>query len=641
MEAVRIAALAVLFTCVVIPAASASPIISVVEPEEGALSWNIDFLGDPSPIQRIRIRNDGDPVWVSELRVPASFELVASGGDLETGGEMFFDVRCVPNGQDVGDAFWLNWCANECEDEGIEYVYLYCTSGRVTPDSYEVFFSPLYQDEAAVASISVANPRPEPITVDGVSVAQPFTGSIAGGSVTLAEGETATITAVLSAGDPPSASADLDVLSDGRVATRVRLAGTVRSQLEPSAWELGGIPAGTTVTLPMTLRNSSALTRTIAAVSSDTPGVSLPDLVGTTMAPREVLSILATVDIGVAGALGATLGVSFDTGPGSSMRLTATVAPADFAIEMADGTPTDGWLELGTVDIDAAPIDRAVTLRNFATEPLPIPLCAFSVPGFEVVGGCPAAVPPGGSVELMTRFTPSAAVSIASYRGVVHSAIWMALASRLGVIGVHAQLVEAGGPLLATDDQLDLGEVEVGAAAGAMLPVQNLGRLGVVVDRLEVEGAAFSVAEPLSYRISSGGTLAVEVAFAPLEEGAQSGQLRVYANGAAEPIAIVALSGQGTADPGDDDDGQDDGDGSDDGSDGSDDDHGSGDGEGDGDGVDDGGGSDGETDGGEGGGCTVSRGGAGAGDLGAILIALLAAGAWRRRRYSPRSSPLQ
>jgi hypothetical protein len=101
--------------------------------------------------------------------------------------------------------------------------------------------------------------------------------------------------------------------------------------------------------------HSSRLTRTIAAVSSDTPGVSLPDLVGTTMAPREVLHILATVEGGVPGWLYATLRVSFDTGPGSSTLLSGRVAAADFAIEMADCRPTDGWLALGAVDLDAAP----------------------------------------------------------------------------------------------------------------------------------------------------------------------------------------------------------------------------------------------------------------------------------------------
>lgn len=658
---VRITALALLLTCIAIPTASAQPAVYVVEPEAGELYWNLDFLDDPSPIQRIRIRNDGDPVNVSEVRIPRGFELVDSGGDLQTGGEVFFDVRCAPLGQDIGDAFWLNWCGVYCEDEGFEYVWLYCNSGRVTPDAFDVTFAPVFQDEAAVASISVTNPRAEPIAIDGVSVAPPFTAAVDGGSVTLDQGEAATITAVVRPDGLPSASGELDVLAGGRVATRVRLQGIVWTQLEPSR-NVGAIPVGPPVTMPMTLRNSSALTRTITAVTSDTPGVSLPDLVGTAMAPRQVLSFLATVDAAVVGAIYSSLSVSFDTGPGSSALLFATVVPADFAIEMADATPTDGWLALGAVDVDAAPIDRAVVLRNFSSEPLPIFMCASPVPGFRLVGGCPAEVPPGDSVEVLTRFTPSAAISIDDYRGVVHDRLVLGLGNQLAVIGVHAQLVEAGAPLLAVDDQIDLGEAEVGSTAAATLLVRNVGRLGVVVDRMEVTGAAFSFSEPLSYRIGSLGTLAVEVGFAPVQEGAQGGELRLYAGGAAEPVAIVALSGLGIAsDPGDDDgDGHDDDDGTDDGS-GDSDGDGTGDADGDGDDDSDDGTGDGDDGAGDsddgaddadvgdgddladghaadggGTGCAVSGGGGAAGDLFAVGIALLAAGSRRRRARSRR-----
>lgn len=121
---VRITVLALL-TFIGIPTASAQPQVYVVDPEDEALYWNVEYLDDPSPIQRIRIRNDGDSVNVSEVRVPAGFELVDTGGDLASGNEVFFDVRCVPSGEpEVSAEFWLNWCGVFCEDEGYEYVWL-------------------------------------------------------------------------------------------------------------------------------------------------------------------------------------------------------------------------------------------------------------------------------------------------------------------------------------------------------------------------------------------------------------------------------------------------------------------------------------------------------------------------------------
>jgi len=638
---VRTPILALLFSVGVVPVASGSPIVYVVEPESPELYWTVDFLDDPVPVQRIRIRNDGDPAGIFEVRVPPFVELVDSGGDLSTGGEMFFDLRCVPNGQEMGDPFWLNWCANSCEDEGIETVWLYCTSGRLTPDSTYVSFAPIYQDEGAVASFSVANPRPEPITVDGVSVPEPFDGSIEGGSVSLAEGESATIDAVLRGGNPPVASADLDVTSGGRVATRARVEGTVLSQLEPSLWGFADIPVGSLVTLPVTLRNSSATARTIAAVTSDTLGVSLPDLVGTTMAPREVRSILATVDIGAPTTFDALLGVAFDSGPGSSMQLYGTIAAADFAVEAADGTPTDGWIDLGVVDLDAAPIDRAVVVRNFRSEPRTIFVCSLRVDGLEFVGGCPSAIPAGGSALLTIRFTPSQGRSSASYRGVLHSRLGIGMDGATTFIGVRAQLVEAGAPFLTVPEALDLGEAEIGETAIATVEVPNLGRLGAVVDRVEVDGAAFSFAEPLSYRIAAGGALAVDVGFAPSVEGAQAGELRLYVGGAAGPFATVALAGQGTA-AGPADDGGDDGDGDmgdDSSGDVGDDGSGDGDDQAAGDGSDDGTSPGDDGPGGdepEPGGCAVSGGGSrGAWDLASLGIGVLVAGARRRRR--PRS----
>lgn len=477
----------------------------------------------------------------------------------------------------------------------------------------------------------------------------PFSASIDGGSVTLGEGAAATMTAVVRPDGLLLPQGELDVLAGGRVATRVRLRTVIWEQLGPST-NVGDIPVGTPVTFPMTLRNSSPLTRTITAVSSDTPGVSLPDLVGISMAPREVLSVLATVDAAVVGQFFGNLGVSFDAGPGSSVRLFGTVVPADFAIEMADATPTDGWLALGAVDVDGAPIYRAVVLRNFSSEPMPITMCAQPVPGFQLVGGCPAEIPAGDSVELVTRFTPSAALFIDDFRGRVQDRLVLAFGNHLVTINFQAQLVEAGAPLLAVDDQLDLGQAEVGTTTAATLLVENLGRLGIVLDRIEVTGAGFSASEPLSYRIGPSAALAVEVELSPEAEGAQVGELRLYAGGAAEPAAIVALSGQGIPAGPDDDDGSGDADGSDDGLGGDDEDGGadgiddsSDDADGDGPGGPDdaaGGDADDVADGdaadGEGAdGCAVAGTG-GAGDLSAFGLALLAVAACRRRRRSGR-----
>jgi hypothetical protein len=118
-------------------------------------------------------------------------------------------------------------------------------------------------------------------------------------------------------------------------------------------------------------------------------------------------------------------------------------------------------------------------------------------------------IAPGDSEALLVRFTPSDTIWMADHRGKVQDRFVLGLGNQLIVIGVHARFVEAGAPLLALDDQLDLGEAEVGATSRATLRVENLGRLGVVLDRLEVTGAAFGFAEPLSYRISAGGDLAV------------------------------------------------------------------------------------------------------------------------------------
>ena len=646
METVRTPTLALLFTCVVaVPTASAVPLVYVVEPESMTLSWGwVPYGPDPTLTQRIRIRNDGTAATIFEVSTGAGFEIVDSGGDLGAGGEVYYDVRCALEFSDGAGEFRLTWCANLCEDEGTQVVWMDCSSILAT--SYNTFLPELYQDESAEIAVPFTNQRPEPVTVDAVAAEAPFAAALDGGPLTLAEGESGQVWVTFQPSGPGQEIGPVDILSGSDIVGRTRANGSTRTQIEPAVAGLFSIPLGATYARPVTIRNSSDLTRTITEVASDTAGVELSDLVGRTMAPREVIDAVATVQAGALGEIDATVTVAFDVAQGDAMRVLATVVPADFALEVDDATPTDGLLELGTVPVDAGASDRTVTLRNPGAEALAIVACPLASAGFSIVGDCPSSIPAGGSIDVAVRFEPAAATAQATERGDVQGTLAFQLASFPSArMLVHVRLVEPGAPIVSGDDQLDLGAVSVGAAAGGTVVLQNLGLLGFVVDRMEVVGEGFSGTEPGSFRVQRGGSLSIDVAFAPVEEGIASGSLLLYASGAAEPAVTVALTGEGVVgDPGDDGGDQpDDGDGAGDG-DAGDGDAGDGNG-GDGDGGDgdpsDDGDAGGDGAGGDSSGCAVHRGAGGFGDLlWAAGIALLAARR-RRPRYSPRSSPLQ
>ena len=202
------------------------------------------------------------------------------------------------------------------------------------------------------------------------------------------------------------------------------------------------------------------------------------------------------------------------------MRLVASVVPADLAVEVDDATPIDGLLELGAVSIAAGTSDRTVTLRNPGAQPLAVTASFRPTPGFTIVGACPASIPAGGSVDVVVRFDPAAAVGLATERGDVQANVGFQLASfQFFRALAHVRLVEPGAPFVSGDDEVDLGAVDVGSTAGATVILQNLGQLGFVVNRMEVVGQGFSATEPGSFRVPRFGSLAIDVAFAPVEEG--------------------------------------------------------------------------------------------------------------------------
>jgi hypothetical protein len=224
------------------------------------------------------------------------------------------------------------------------------------------------------------------------------------------------------------------------------------------------------------------------------------------------------------------------TGWGSinGVRLLAALAPAPIIVTTVADTGN-----FGNACLDSF-VDEILTINNSGFSTLLIwKITAFPA-DFEVPGiaSYPVAVSPGGSIDLVIRFRPSA------------------LGFRSGTITIFSNDLfgprtisvtgTAQGPrlVLVIADRGSFGDVCVGSFVDGPLLLSNSGKCTLSVTDITSSSAEFVVPQVLSYPITvgAGDFLPLPIRFEPTSFGLKSATITVTSNDPASP-AIVDVSG--------------------------------------------------------------------------------------------------
>ncbi|MBU8898292.1 choice-of-anchor D domain-containing protein [Corallococcus sp. M34] len=341
--------------------------------------------------------------------------------------------------------------------------------------------------------------------------------------------------------------------ADGEASATVPVSGRgVKATLEvPEApLDFGNVGLGQVETLPLTLRNTSAVDSPLelSLAGSDADEFSVGPGLPAMLSPGESRQVTLSFEPTRLGAAEAELRVTVCTG-------------CEPAVVPLKGTGVASLLEVTPLHVDfgrvavGATAEERITVRNQGTEPLRYTGASLvEDPGgvYRVVSAPSMPgnlLPAGGSVEVRVAFTPLAPGAAGAGRVLldVGKAGTNTPGPKVSLTG------EGGGSCVAVlPDRLDFGVVASGMTATRQVEVLNHCRDEVLLSNLAVatqQGGYFTLAQPpASTPIPSGQSLKVGITFSPRPSaaGGSAGQLGVTVrHGSASSTQGVALLGEG------------------------------------------------------------------------------------------------
>lgn len=528
---------------------AAADSVQIVEPQNGTLLFEHTAFDVPSPIQRIRIRNGRTaPVSGSPIVAGGHFRVSASGGSLGPGEEAFWDIACLPDEPGMLAGFFdFNWCTTDCGAEGRVSVNLQCTGGFLIPAQLTTLLPVAFAYEVSQAPVRWTNTGSDPVMVTGFAFSNSaFTAAPESGTLprTVLPGESLVTTVTFDTTNQPTGhdvNAHFDVMAGATVAGRANLLTMVLKQILPGGWTFETVPQGAVYTLPVRIHNSSPVTRTVTSVTSDDDEFTIADLVGTPLAPGEVVNRLLTFTATTLGGRIGNVTLEFDTGQGEIAQYAANVIASPwFELVTADAVAGDGRLDFGTWRVDAPAIEKTFTIINHTEQERGFNDCLGPggfAPQFELVGECPFSIAPGASVTRTVRLTPATI-------GDLQEAIAFPIgAGETLMLQLDARIV---------DHQLALSRSQV-AFAGALrgdstrqtLAITNVAATPITVP-IAVTGDAFALVGQDAIPLAAGASADITVEFQPTTAGSYSGTLELGTPGDRDHVVVPLM---GTARP--------------------------------------------------------------------------------------------
>jgi hypothetical protein len=413
-------------------------------------------------------------------------------------------------------------------------------------------FGSVTVNTATTQSLTLTSTGTSPVTVNSATITGAgFT--VVGGSlpVTLNPTQAVTLQVQFLPTSTGAANGQITIGSNSSTGSSVVVAlsggGTAAAspQLTVSAASLsfGSVTVNTSTiqSLTLTSTGTSPVTvnsATITGAGFTIVGGSLPVTLNPTQAVTLQVQFLPTS----AGVASGQITISSNSSTGSSVVVAlssaGTAAPSpQLAVSAAS-------LSFGSVTVSAS-TTQSLTLTSTGTSPVTVNSAVITGAGFAIVAqSFPVTLNPTQSVTLQIQFDPTIA-------GAASGQITISSNSTAG----NTTLVVLSGTGTAANPQLTIstgsvsfGSVAVNTAKTQSLTLTSTGTTPVTVNSAAITGAGFTiVGGGFPVTLNPTQTLTLQLQFDPTTAGALTGQITISSNSTSGSLAVVALSGTGTA----------------------------------------------------------------------------------------------
>lgn len=215
----------------------------------------------------------------------------------------------------------------------------------------------------------------------------------------------------------------------------------------------------------------------------------------------------------------------------------------DLSSEDPDISLSSTLLDFGTIALGETEA-LTVTVQNTGTGALQLVDVSVRAGGEPFTVSTPGslALDPGSSTTFTVTFDPTTT-------GAVEGELRVESTDPDEGVIVLPLRGDAHGPLLVVDpDSIDLGSVAVGCSGTTTVNFANVGDADLLVDALSLEGAPSEItleAADLPWVLAPGATTTATLHYAPLENAADGGDLRVHSTDALHPDLGVPVVGTG------------------------------------------------------------------------------------------------
>jgi hypothetical protein len=203
-----------------------------------------------------------------------------------------------------------------------------------------------------------------------------------------------------------------------------------------------------------------------------------------------------------------------------------------------------GGLNFGPTAVGSSSPPQTSTLLNNGSADLAISNIVLSGDYSYTGCGFPLTLAPGDKCDLVVTFHPASAGTLNGFVDITTNA--SGSPHRLPFVG---EGVVTSAPIMQlTANSLVFGPIAVGSSATQRVRVSNSGSAPLVIDGIDVSGAAFSQGSNCVGTLAIGASCTIEAIFTPPNPGSHSGQLAIRSNASPSP-QIITMSGDGVALP--------------------------------------------------------------------------------------------
>jgi hypothetical protein len=393
---------------------------------------------------------------------------------------------------------------------------------------------------SASQTLTVTNSGTGSVTISQASISGAgFTFNGCSGAVTLAAGQSLTLTVSFAPATAGSATGSLSVVSSATNSpATIALSGTgIQPQISvsPASASFGNVMVGASNSQALTIKNTGTANLSVTQAALAGTGFSLTGLtlpltvapggsssftVGFT--PASASSFAGSVTL-VNNSPSSPLVVALaGTGVAPALQLTASPVSLSFG-SIATGTSTT----------------QSVTVANTGNSSVTISQISESGTGFSAAGfTVPFTLAAGQSMTFSVTFDPATTGSLSGSVTITSTASNSPATIALSGTGVQAQIS-------VIPASVSFGNVTVGVSSTQSLTIQNAGTANLSVTQAVMAGAGFTLSGltvPLG--VVPGGSSTFTVGFTPGSASSFTGSLTLVSNTTNSPL-VVALAGTG------------------------------------------------------------------------------------------------